>query len=88
MTAPDRTDELIRAMLERRAGGPVPAWLNGTVMGHVVAAGRPRRGIRGLGSRRRGPGRRRALVAVLVLPLGVLAGAALAVGFLEAPLRR
>jgi hypothetical protein len=83
MTAPDRTDELIRAMLERRAGGAVPAWLNGTVMGQVVAAGPPRHGIRGSASRRQGTGRRRALVAVLVLPLGVLAGAVLAVGFLE-----
>jgi hypothetical protein len=83
MMAPDRTDELIRAMLERRAGGAVPAWLPGAVIGRVVTKGRPRRGMRGLASRPQGAGRRRALVAALVLPLGVLAGAALAVGFLK-----
>jgi hypothetical protein len=83
MTMPDRTDELVRAMLERRAGEPVPAWLLGSVMGQVVAAGRTRGRTRGLASMSRGAGRHRALVAVVVLLVGVFVGAALGVGFLE-----
>jgi hypothetical protein len=83
MTMPDRTDELVRAMLERRAGGPVPAWLPGTVMQQAVTAGRARGGTRGLASMSRGVGRHRALVAVVVLLVGVSVGAALGVGFLE-----
>ena len=46
MSTPDRTDELVRAMLERRAGGPVPAWLLGTTMQQVTTAGRARGGTR------------------------------------------
>lgn len=46
MTIPDRTDELVRAMLERRAGGPVPVWLLDRTMHQVAVAGRGRRGRR------------------------------------------
>ncbi len=80
MTAPDRTDELLRAMLERRAGGPVPAWLLDRTMHEVVVAGRRRGGPwwHALIPERRGAGL--GLAAGLVALLLLLVGGALVVG--------
>jgi hypothetical protein len=86
MTTPDRSDELIRAMLERRAGAPLPGWLLDSTMHAVRAApqdhaGHPPGWWPALPT---GTGARLALVAALVtLTLALVGGAALAAGLLD-----
>jgi hypothetical protein len=86
MTTPDRTDELVRGMLERRVG-PVPVWLLDTTMRQVASAGQARGGawggLWGRAETLRAAGRRPALVAALVLLLVLLVGVALAAGGLQ-----
>ena len=84
MTMPDRTDELVRAMLERRASQPMPDWLFDRTMHAIVKAPRARQS--------RWPwqvpstGGRLALVAAVALLLTLLAaGALLAAGVLRLP---
>ena len=82
---PDRTEELIRAMLERRASQPMPPWLFDRAMHAIVVAPQARPG--------RSPARlpvstagRLALVAALALVLTLLGGGALlAAGLLRLP---
>ena len=63
MATPDRTDELIRAMLERRSEAPVPAWLADRTMHAVTTARQVKRGRRGRLVLPTGTGPRIALVA-------------------------
>jgi hypothetical protein len=99
VTTPDRTEDLLRLMLERRAGAPPPGWLLPSVAEHVRQSrqARARPSMRGarLRVRRRGL----ALIAVaallLALPAGVLVTARLinrgptatqpAIGFAPSP---
>jgi hypothetical protein len=79
MTTPDRTEELVRAMLERRAGGTVPDWLLSATMHDVVTSRQSRRrqpGVRGGAN-----GARVVLVAAVALALLAL-GSVLAAGAL------
>ncbi len=86
MTTPDRTDELVRAMLDRRAGGPVPAWLLDSTMHEVALAGRPRARTRWPAVVHQHGVARLALVAALVLLFGALvAGAFAAAGLFDRP---
>jgi hypothetical protein len=85
MTTPDRTDELIRAMLDRRASQQMPDWLFDRTMHAVLVAPQVRRS--------RSPWQvppstagRLALVAAMALLLTlVAAGALLAAGVLRLP---
>jgi len=85
MTTPDRTEELVRAMLERRASQPMPGWLFDQTMHAIVVAPQARTS--------RSPWRvppstagRLALVATLALLLTLLAaGALLAAGVIHLP---
>ena len=78
MNTPDRNEELVRAMLERRSGGTTPDWLLGATMQQVV---------RSRQSRRRGPSiiptDDSARMAVIVAAVALLAlAAAVAAGAL------
>ena len=77
MTTPDRTEDLLRLMLERRAGAPPPGWLLPGVAEQVrqTRQARARPSLPGVRVRGRTP--RLALVAVaalvlLALPAGIL----------------
>jgi len=80
MAAPDRTDELIRAMLERRSEAPVPAWLADRTMHAVTTARQVKRGWRGRLVLPTGTGPRIALVAASIAALLALTGGALVAG--------
>ena len=69
MTIPDRTEDLLRLMLERRAGAPPPGWLLPGVAEQVrqTRQARARPSLPGLRVRGRTP--RLALVAVAALVL-------------------
>ena len=85
MTTSDRTEELVRAMLERRAEQPMPDWLLARTMHAVIVAPQTRPGpwARRLPS---SPALRVALAAALVVVLTALAGGALAAaGLLDLP---
>ncbi|HEX5827672.1 MAG TPA: hypothetical protein VFY23_09140 [Candidatus Limnocylindrales bacterium] len=77
MSSPDRTDELIGAMLERRTGGGAPPWLAARV-GQAVGATPQRPAGRGWSPT--GTKGRLALLAAAVLIMVAAAGAALAIG--------
>ena len=80
MATPDRTEELVRAMLERRADTPIPTWLADRTM-HAVAASRQERpGLLDRLALPNGTPARVALVAAVALLLVALVGSALAVG--------
>ena len=80
MATPDRTEELVRAMLERRADAPIPTWLADRTM-HAVAASRQERpGLLHRLALPNGTPARVALVAAVALLLVALVGSALAVG--------
>jgi len=77
MTTPDRTEDLLRLMLERRAGAPPPGWLLPGVAQEVRQTRQARARPSLTGIRVRGRGRRLALIAVaalvlLALPAGML----------------
>lgn len=79
MTAPDPTEELIRAMLERRGGRPGPAWLRERTLRQVGAARQAKRPWwRVRIPERRAP--RAVLVAVPVLLLVAIVVGGLAAG--------
>ena len=81
MTTPDRTEELVRAMLERRAGGTVPDWLLGGTMQQVVQRRQSRRQASGPFG---GPdGARLALIAAVALSLLAIASVLAAGAFLR-----
>ena len=100
MTTPDRTEDLLRLMLERRAGAPPPGWLLPGVAEQVRQTRQARARPSLPGVRVRGRTRRLALVAVaalvlLALPAGMLVTARLinrapaatqpAIGFVPSP---
>ena len=77
MTTPDRTEDLLRLMLERRAGAPPPGWLLPGLAEQVRQTRQARARPSLPGVRVRGRGRRLAAVAVaalvlLALPAGML----------------
>src|SRR5829696_4566906 len=81
MTTPDRTEELVSAMLARRAGGTVPDWLLGETMQQVVQGRQSRRRASGPFG---GPdGARLALIAAVALSLLALASVFAAGAFLR-----
>ena len=81
MTTPDRTEELVRAMLARRAGGTVPDWLLAETMRQVVQGRQSRRRASGPFG---GPdGARLALIAAVALSLLALASVLAAGAFLR-----
>jgi hypothetical protein len=80
MTTPDRTEELIRAMLERRSEAPVPAWLADRTMHAVTTARQVKRGWRGRLAPPTGTGARLVLEAAFVAALLALTGGALVAG--------
>jgi hypothetical protein len=80
MATPDRTDELIRAMLERRSEAPVPAWLADRTMHAVTTARQVKRGWRGRMVPTTDTGPRIALVAASIAALLALTGGALVAG--------
>jgi hypothetical protein len=80
MATPDRTEELVRAMLARRADGPAPGWLADRTMHAVTAARQERRGFADRIQLPDGTPARVALAAAITLLLVALAGSALAVG--------
>ena len=85
MTTPDRTEDLLRLMLERRAGAPPPGWLLPGVAEAVRQTGQARGGpaLPGLpGTRRFG---RLALVAAAALVLLALAAGVLVAARLILP---
>ena len=75
MTGPDRTDELLRAMLERRAAEPMPDWLLSHTMQTIARA--PQAKTSRWPQLPSSSGTRLALVAATVLLFGGLAGGAL-----------
>ena len=82
MTTPDRTEDLLRLMLERRAGAPPPGWLLPGLAEQVRQTRQARARPSLPGVRVRGRGRRLAAVAVaalvlLALPAGMLVTARL-----------
>jgi hypothetical protein len=83
MTTPDRTEDLLRRMLDRRAGAPPPGWLLPGVAEAVRQTGQVRGGRAWgglLGTRRAG---RLALVAAaVILLLAVAAGVLVAAGLI------
>lgn len=100
MTTTDRTEDLLRLMLERRAGAPAPGWLLPGVAKQVRLTRQARAGssLRGVGVR--GRTRRVALVALaalvlLAIPAGILVSGRLvnrapaatqpAIGFVPSP---
>ena len=85
MTTPDRTDELVRAMLERRASRPMPEWLMDRTM-HAIVMAPQARNSRWAFRPPSSSGARLAMVAALVLLLTILAaGALLAAGIVRLP---
>jgi hypothetical protein len=83
MTTPDPTEQLLHAMLERRAEAPVPGWLLSGVSGAVHATGQV--APQGRGGGLAGSRRNRLLLvaAAALLLLSMTAGALLASGVLR-----
>ena len=80
MTSPDRTDELIREMLARRAGGEAPADLVGRTLLALAAAPRPKGGNHLPSAPKVRQRRELLLAATLVVAIPALVVALLAAG--------
>jgi hypothetical protein len=80
MMAPDRTEELIREMLARRAGGDIPADLAGRTLLALATAPRPKGGNHRPAATPQPERRRLLLLATLVVAIPALVVALLAAG--------
>ena len=83
MTTPDRTEDLLRRMLERRAGAPPPGWLLAGVAESVRQTGQVRGGPAWGGLfGTRGAGRFALVAAAVILLLALAAGVLVAGGLI------
>jgi hypothetical protein len=80
MTMPDRTEELLRLMLERRADGPPPGWLLPGVAQAVRATGQVDGAFARSGPLSALRGRRLTLIAAAAVLLAALAAGAMVAG--------